>query len=153
MFSTEGGTRVPLIVRYPGFARQKAIDHSFFTVLDLAPTFYELAGVDLPGAEYQGKPNLPLRGKSLCTYLNDLASQGVHESSYVMGWELAGHAALRKGKWKITFVNRPHGGCCFCLHPCRPQSVDDCPQGPRSGNSTTSKLTQAKRATCLNKTR
>lgn len=77
--------------------------------MDLAPTIYEMAGVQHPGRVYHGKEILPLRGKSLLGYFSDRKTQEVHDEGYTMGWELAGNAAVRKGNWKITFVSKPKG--------------------------------------------
>jgi arylsulfatase A-like enzyme len=51
---------------------------------------------------------LPVKGRSLVAYL-----QGKRPSVYgpddVIGWELGGRKALRKGDWKIVQANKPWG--------------------------------------------
>uniref|UniRef100_A0A060T3J8 ARAD1A16236p n=1 Tax=Blastobotrys adeninivorans TaxID=409370 RepID=A0A060T3J8_BLAAD len=107
MFSTEGGCRVPLIIKPPNGPRE-AIVTEFSTVMDLMPTFLDLAGVPKPQGTFQGREVLPIRGESWVPYL-DGKTDHIHDQDYVIGWELVGQAALRKGKWKINFVAQPAG--------------------------------------------
>ena len=123
--TTEGGIRVPLLVRYPPFSHYSggAICPSFTTCMDIMPTFLELAKFKHPNANpaspttkasYRGKMVYPPRGKSWVDYLangrsapgsldkND-AIHSAHDAP--VGWESNGCAALRYGKWKI--VNMP----------------------------------------------
>ncbi len=46
----DGGTRVPLAVRWPGHVRSGATVNEFVALTDLAPTFLEAAGVRAPSA-------------------------------------------------------------------------------------------------------
>ncbi|CAI4220207.1 unnamed protein product [Parascedosporium putredinis] len=92
MFSTEGGCRVPLIVKPalqtragPGaetLATDSIITDAFCTVMDVVPTILELAGLQHPGKEY---------------------------ADYAAGFEIAGSGALRRGDYKVTFVPAPRG--------------------------------------------
>ncbi len=75
-FTTEGGIRVVGFVTWPGFDRQHQIGTAFSTVMDIAPTFLELAGVAHPGTEYQGREVAPIRGRSLLPYLSGAAEIG-----------------------------------------------------------------------------
>jgi arylsulfatase A-like enzyme len=52
------GTRVPLIVRGPGVARGRVVE-AFASLVDLAPTFLELGGVDVPDV-MTGRSLMPL---------------------------------------------------------------------------------------------
>lgn len=73
MYSTEGGIRVPCVVRYPKLFKEKGrVVNAFATAMDIMPTFLELAGIKHPAA---GKANhekapwkkrvvYPMRGKS-----------------------------------------------------------------------------------------
>lgn len=107
MYSTEGGCRVPFI--YKDIKSPKAeVCTEFSTVMDLMPTFLDYAGVSKPGAIYNGREVLPMRGVSWTPYLN-AQQEHIHDDDYITGWELIGHAALRKGKWKINFVAKPVG--------------------------------------------
>jgi arylsulfatase len=99
-FSTEGGMTVPMIVSGPGVNAPNSVNDSFFTVLDLAPTIYELTDTAYP-KEWNGKPIQPLLGASLVPVLEG-TTKSIHDDQYVFGFEHSGMAMLRKGKWKIT---------------------------------------------------
>ena len=107
MFSTEGGVRVPLIMKLPGWA-ESTICKEFCTVMDIMPTLLDLAGVRRPGKVYNGRAVASIRGESWCPYFQGRAVS-VHSDDYVVGWELVGQAALRKGVWKINFVAQGKG--------------------------------------------
>ena len=106
-FMYEGGIAVPAIAWGPGI-KGGALKREFAHVTDVAPTIFELAGARHPGTEYQGKPVLPLRGKSMVSWLQGKAST-VRSDQDAVGWELGGRKALRKGDWKIVYANKPWG--------------------------------------------
>lgn len=108
-FSSEGGIRVPCILKYPPLtAKAGGIDHSFTTVMDIAPTILELAGVAHPAPEYRSRPVVPMRGRSWIPYLNGSTSS-IHSDDWVTGWELFGRQAIRKGNWKALYIPKPYG--------------------------------------------
>lgn len=98
----EGGIRVPAFVRFPSFVAAGGRSDQLGTVMDVMPTLLELAGTTHPGATYQGRPVLPMKGRSLLPMLHDPANP-VHDASSFTGWELYGHRALRHGEWKIVW--------------------------------------------------
>jgi arylsulfatase len=104
-FTTEGGMNTPLIITGPGVENKGNINDSFITLLDLAPTFYELAGVDYPD-QWNGKDVKPLLGESMIPLLSG-KSKSIHDTTYVFGLEHAGFAMIRKGDWKILNIERP----------------------------------------------
>lgn len=107
MFSTEGGCRVPFV--YKGIETPKeSICTQFCTVMDIMPTFLEMAGVSHPGTEFKGRNVVEMRGGSWIPYLNN-ETKRIHPEDHITGWELVGQAALRKGDWKIDFVMAPFG--------------------------------------------
>ncbi|NML26332.1 arylsulfatase [Zoogloea dura] len=106
-FMYEGGISVPAIAWGPGIGGG-TIKREFAHVMDVAPTIYQIAGVNHPGTQYQGREVLPLRGKSMLPYLQGKAP-GVRGKNDVVGWELGGRKALRKGDWKIVYANTPWG--------------------------------------------
>jgi arylsulfatase A-like enzyme len=53
----DSGTRVPMIVRYPGRVDGGAVDRRLVSLVDVAPTVLSLAGVDVP-AHVDGTPFL-----------------------------------------------------------------------------------------------
>ena len=107
-FTTEGGIRVVGFVTWPGFDRQQQIGTAFSTVMDIAPTLLELAGVAHPGDEYHGREVAPIRGRSLLPYLSGDA-ESVHEDTSGTGWELFGRYAIRQGDWKAIHLPEPYG--------------------------------------------
>jgi arylsulfatase A-like enzyme len=116
-FTTEGGIRVVGFATWPGFARQQEIGTAFATVMDIAPTVLELAGVAHPGAanegryrggRYQGREVAPMLGRSLVGYLSG-AADSVHDAVTGTGWELFGRRAIRQGDWKALLLPEPYG--------------------------------------------
>jgi arylsulfatase len=107
-FTTEGGIRVVAFITYPGFQRQREISSSFTTVMDLTPTFLDLAGVQHPGTNYEGRKIASVRGRSMAAYLRGDAVT-VHSSDQSTGWELFGHRGIRQGDWKAVFILPPQG--------------------------------------------
>lgn len=129
MHSTEGGCRVPLVVKpatstkvanvrrdASGKVHPGLISDAFCTVMDIVPTVLEFAQLKHPGTSYKGRDIAPLRGRSWVNWLLALMTQAngsvppeIHGSDYVVGFEIAGSGALRRGDWKITFVPMPRG--------------------------------------------
>lgn len=109
MFTSEGGIRVPFVLRYPGLnIKPGTIDHSFATVMDIMPTILDLCDVSPPGTTYNGKDIAPMQGTSWRNYLQGKQSH-IHESDGVTGWELFGRRAIRQGTWKGLFIPAPFG--------------------------------------------
>lgn len=107
-FLYEGGISVPAIAWGPKIGVGKNTPRAVTHVADVAPTLYEIAGARHPGTEYQGRTVLPLRGKSMLPVLQGKAT-AVRGAEDVIGWELGGRKALRKGDWKIVYANAPWG--------------------------------------------
>jgi len=129
-FTTEGGIRVVGFVTWPGFARQGEIGSAFATVMDIAPTVLELAGVAHPEADsqgrYQGREVEPMRGRSLVRYLSG-AAEVVHDADTGTGWELFGRRAVRQGHWKALYLPAPYGPGTWQLYDLSadPGEIDD----------------------------
>ena len=104
-FATEGGTNTTMIICGPNVNRKNEIHHGFTSLLDLAPTFYEMANVSYPKA-YQGNKVYPLKGSSLIPFVSGKSNE-INDSTYVFALEHYGNAMLRKGNWKITNFTRP----------------------------------------------
>lgn len=119
MFSTQGGCRVPLVLKPArGSSRQSSaagqITDAFCTGMDILPTLLDYAGVSHPST-YQGRAVERVRGKSWKSFLSSLPKANadrtlaIHGAETATGFEVAGSGALRKGRHKITFVPKPHG--------------------------------------------
>lgn len=109
-FPTEGGIRVPMIFSYPPMTanRPGRIDHSFGTVMDIAPTILQMAGASHPGTNYKGREVAAMRGISWVSFLQG-DEELIHGDDAVMGWELFGRMAIRKGDYKAIFIPQPFG--------------------------------------------
>lgn len=112
-FVTEGGIRAPAIIS----ARMLKQAHLQGTrrddmvhVMDLMPTLLDLAGVPPLGKTFQGRPVQTISGKSMLPLL-----EGQAMGERQIGWELFGRKALRKGDWKISWVNQPYGDSAWRL--------------------------------------
>lgn len=108
LFTSQGGIRVPAFITWPGLHRQGGISHDFATVMDIVPTLLELAGTAHPGRHYQGREVLPIRGRSLLSYLQG-KSQAPHAADETTGWELFRARAIRQGNWKALYIPKPDG--------------------------------------------
>ena len=110
-YTTEGGVRVPCVIRYPPLTKGHSltsITETFATVMDIAPTLLELANVKHPAPTYQGRSVVHMRGKSMVSWLRG-AEKTIHDPAAPFGWELCGRAAIRKGNWKADFIPFPKG--------------------------------------------
>jgi arylsulfatase len=94
----EGGISSPFIAWYPGKIKAGTITKGTGHVIDIAPTFYELAGAKYPKKYKDVSPN-ELVGKSLLPVL--LGSQTEVQRTEPLFWERAGNRAVRFGKWKL----------------------------------------------------
>lgn len=101
-YPTEGGVRVPCVIRYPGFKNGQIVD-IFATVMDIAPTVLEMAGLSHPAPEWKGRQVVPMRGESFRAWAENEV-ETIHEKDFVQGWELLGRGAIRKGNWKAVFI-------------------------------------------------
>lgn len=95
----EGGFSSPFIAWYPSKIKAGRIDKGTGHLIDLAPTFYDLAGIKYP-ENFNGIKTNPLAGKSLLPVLFGDASE-VNRGEPIF-WERAGNRAVRDGKWKIV---------------------------------------------------
>jgi len=96
-FTSEGGLVAPMIIAGPGVAARGAINTSYLTVMDLAPTFLQVGGATYP-ADGSVRPML---GESM----GDLLAGNVthlHDADYVTILFHWGHAFLRQGRWKLV---------------------------------------------------
>lgn len=95
----EGGFGSPFIAWLPGKIKGGGITQGTAHLIDLAPTFYELAGAKYP-LKYNATTTNALPGKSLLPVLTGKKAQV--ERGEPLFWERAGNRAVRKGKWKIV---------------------------------------------------
>ncbi|MCK9986565.1 MAG: hypothetical protein AzoDbin1_03037 [Azoarcus sp.] len=105
--TTEGGVRVPAIIKYPGRDGLTGRTRAFASVLDLPPTFLELAGEAQREQPRPGRVVPEQLGRSMVGLLTR-STPRVHGDDYAMGWELWPNKALRKGDWKLVRLGPPH---------------------------------------------
>ncbi|HEY2838563.1 MAG TPA: sulfatase-like hydrolase/transferase, partial [Pirellulales bacterium] len=97
MWIHEGGISTPLIAAWPkGIAARGELTKQVGHVIDLTPTFLELAGVAYP-QKFAGRELRPLDGQSLVPVL-----QGAAPVERTLGWEHEGNRGLRAGDWKVV---------------------------------------------------
>lgn len=94
-FVHEGGIATPLIVSWPSRIGPGITDE-LGHIIDLMPTFLDLAGADYPEV-FDGHVIQPLEGRSLLPVLD-----GGTRPEVIYGWEHEGNRALRQGRWKLV---------------------------------------------------
>ncbi|MBR9912937.1 MAG: arylsulfatase [Gammaproteobacteria bacterium] len=106
--TAQGGINTPAFVHFPKMVNAKKYD-GFVSVMDLMPTMIELGNAKHPYSAGNTENNvLPMRGSSMVDMLTSKDGR-VHNDDYVMGFELHGGKAIRKGHWKILLLNPPAG--------------------------------------------
>ena len=98
----EGGISAPFIAWYPSQIKGGRIVDGIGHIIDVAPTFYELAKAKYPKKQ-NGNAILPLAGKSLVPVLTGKAD--VVNRGAPLFWEWAGNQAVREGKWKYVHAD------------------------------------------------
>ena len=101
-YTREGGITAPMIIAGPGTASRGSKNSSYLTVMDLAPTFLELAGINYPAGELIP----PMRGESVNAVLWG-ETDSVHDENYVTVHSHGGRMLIRKGRWKLTNLEAP----------------------------------------------
>jgi arylsulfatase len=95
----EGGISSPFIAWYPKKIKGNSIVKGTGHIIDLAPTFYDLARIKYP-SNFNGVAPHNLAGKSLLPVLTGASTEV--ERNEAIFWERAGNRAVRKGKWKLV---------------------------------------------------
>jgi arylsulfatase len=107
----EGGLRAAAFVHYPAAIPGGEVNHSFMTIMDVLPTFLEIAGTEHPGAgPYKdGREVNAIEGQSFWSHLTGSASM-VHTPDDTAGWSAAGgQGALIRGDYKLINDRMPSG--------------------------------------------
>jgi arylsulfatase len=103
-FTSQGGIVTPAIISYPQQSILGGVNQTVLSVKDVMPTFLELAGIEQPESPYNGRKILAMQGHSILPSLH-----GKPTDERVIGWELFGRSAIRKGDWKIRLLEQPYG--------------------------------------------
>lgn len=107
-YPAEGGVSVPAIVRMPRQHDAQGQASQLTSVLDLAPTFLQLAGVANPGSRYRGETVNPMTGTSLLPLLTGTKATHLPDDALV-GEEFAGNRYIRDNRWKLLSVQLKQG--------------------------------------------
>ena len=105
---TQGGVNVPMIVAGPPVDPNPNPIAEWRTVLDLVPTWYEIAGIDV-GPDH----DRPLLGSSLFA---PVEQPDTLDSTRVFVMEHRGQAMVRRGHWKLLHEEEPLDPDAFALY-------------------------------------
>jgi arylsulfatase A-like enzyme len=117
IMTSEGGTRAPLIIRYPKKVGEGQITNAFANVLDIAPTLIDFAGGQA------SKNQTTLAGRTMAPLL-DGSAQEVHDSNEVFVAEIAGNIALYRGDYKLVRNLPPFGDKQWHLYNLRLDQIE-----------------------------
>jgi arylsulfatase A-like enzyme len=110
-YMSEGGTRVPAIVYFPGETQVGRMLDGYASVADIAPTLLDWAGAT-------GQQHAAVRGRSMQGWLSGQQPElyGADES---IAWELFGRRAVYRGDWKLLWMEQPWGSGAWQLFDLR----------------------------------
>ncbi|MBY6060147.1 arylsulfatase [Microbacterium esteraromaticum] len=101
MASHLGGTRNPLVVRWPKRIHPDETPRSqFHHVVDIVPTLYEIIGISHPDT-VNGIPQDPIDGISLAYAIDDADSEGRRRAQY---FEIMGSRSIYSDGWMASAV-------------------------------------------------
>jgi arylsulfatase A-like enzyme len=122
----EGGISSPFIAWYPSKIKASTITRGTGHLVDLAPTFYDLAGATYPET-YNGLKTNALAGVSLKKVLFEGTELNREQPIF---WERGGNRAVRKGKWKLVSTYPQKNWELFDLDTDRGETKDLSTQNP-----------------------
>ncbi|RLG28007.1 arylsulfatase, partial [Methanosarcinales archaeon] len=92
-----GGNCTPFIAHWPGVIKPNTMTDQVGHIIDVVPTFLELAGASYP-EKFEGRKLKPLAGKSLLPVFQGKRRKG-HDVLY---WQYGKAKAVRRGDWKLV---------------------------------------------------
>ena len=105
---SEGGLRAVAFVHYPAAVQAEQVNGTFMSMLDILPTFLDIAGTAHPGAgAFRGREINGILGRSFWPHLTG-ESADVHSPDDAVGWSRGAGGALIRGDFKI--INTPAAG-------------------------------------------
>ncbi|MEP4892274.1 MAG: arylsulfatase [Aliiglaciecola sp.] len=106
--TAQGGINTPAFVHFPKMIKPRQYD-GIVSVMDIMPTILDFANAQHPNsAANEQNKFAPMLGESMLSMLTG-QSANVHDKDYVLGAELHGNKAIRKGDWKLLSIGRPAG--------------------------------------------
>jgi arylsulfatase A-like enzyme len=109
----EGGVRVPMIVRWPGYVPPGTVQNGLMSGLDWFPTL--LAAVGNPNIRDELRAGRDLGGRNYRVHLDGynqvpmLTGQGPSSRNEVFYFTEGTLSAVRIGDWKYRFTDQPEG--------------------------------------------
>jgi arylsulfatase len=98
----EGGVSAPFVIHWPkGIQEKGALRHQPAHLIDLMPTFVDVAGAKYP-TKYKGHKIQPMEGRSLRAWFGE----GESIEPRTLFWEHEGNRAVRDGDWKLVGTSR-----------------------------------------------
>jgi arylsulfatase A-like enzyme len=105
----EGGVSAPFVVHWPagietggaGDGGKGRLVHSPAHLIDLMPTFVEIAGAKYP-EESKEHEIQPMEGESLVPHFSSSPNLPLSLSHRLLFWEHEGNRAVRDGEWKLV---------------------------------------------------
>ncbi|WP_305093277.1 arylsulfatase [Prescottella sp. R16] len=94
----EGGTRVPMVMHWPGRAEPGSVASPYVHVVDVVPTLLEGLGIEMP-AVVNGYEQMPLEGHSFLGAIDDPSLGSTNRSQH---FECFGHRAVYRDGWKAV---------------------------------------------------
>ncbi len=94
----EGGVTTPMIAWWPDSIPANSINRDVAHIIDLMPTFVELAGTEYPQT-FDGHEILPVEGISMLPLLQGKQREG-HQQ---LAWYWSKNRAIRQGDWKLVW--------------------------------------------------
>ena len=107
-FLSEGGIRVPFIVKTPGDSEYD-LQNSMTFVSDVVPTLLDYASATYPDTGNKGIQLEPLAGKSIKPILEDEIDK-IYQDNEFVPLEYFGNKAVFNGYWKALNLGIPFGG-------------------------------------------
>ncbi|MFL2553861.1 MAG: sulfatase-like hydrolase/transferase [Candidatus Rariloculaceae bacterium] len=99
---TEGGLTAAAFLWYPAQILAGTVNNTYMTVMDVLPTFLEIAETEHPGAsEYKGRQIKGIVGRSFWPHLIGEADL-VHPPTDITGWVNREFGALIRGNFKLV---------------------------------------------------
>lgn len=128
-YTEEGGIASPMVVSWPAALPKGGLDDRVLHVMDLMPTFLDLAGATYP-RERDGQPLTPVEGQSFATVLANAPDEQQWMRDGTLFWEHMGHRAARRDNWKIVSELPVGGWQLYDMSADRTETLDVSAQNP-----------------------
>lgn len=92
--TSEGGMRMPCILRWPGRVPAGAVCDELCTMMDFLPTFAKIAGAPLPARTIDGHDAAPL-------WFTNKPKRSAYDETGFFYYHMAQLQAVRAGDWKL----------------------------------------------------